>query len=133
MTPPRLSSLLVRVVVGIGSTIGGELPLTDGSGPLDLAGKEHRETLDYEMCLNNYLQIVRTSTRRLPRYWGTTSPGKMTYVSVFAAAGSRLIIAGGRRRTAGSGRPPLAGKGPMLRELETLVSDGGCPCVRRTT
>ena len=119
MTPPRLSSLRVLAAAGIGSTIGGERPVIGGSGPLDLAEKEHRETLDYETSSSSSRPIVRTSTRRRPRYWGTTSRGKMIYVFVFAAAGSRLTIAGGRRRTAGSGLPPLAGNGPMLRELET--------------
>ena len=110
MTPPRLSSLRVPAAAGIVLITEDGRPVIDGSGPLDLAEKEHRETLDYEMCLNNYLLIVRTSTRRLPQCWGTTSRGKMIYVFAFAAAGSRSTIAGGPRRTDGSGRRRRVGK-----------------------
>ena len=129
----HLSSLLVRVDVGIGATIAGERPVIGGSGRHEVVGNGPRGTRAYEMSLSSSLPIVRTSTRRRPRYWGTTSPGKMIYVFAFAGAVKVLIIEEDRRRTAGSGLPPLAGKGPMLRELETLGLDGGCPCVRQTT
>ena len=121
MIRQHLWNLRVRVAAGIASTIEAGPRLTDGSGPPEVVENGPRETLAYEMCLNNYLRTVRTSTRRRPRYWGTTSPGKMICASAFVGAGSRLTIADDRRRTAGSGLPPLAGKGHMLRELETLV------------
>ena len=116
-----LSSLLVRVAAGIELITEDERPVIEGSGPHVRAENGPRETQGYETSSSSSLRTVRTSTRRRPRYWGTTSRGKTTSVSVFAAAGSRLTIEDGRRRTDGSGRPPLAGKGPMLRELETLV------------
>ena len=116
-----LSSLRVPAAAGIESTIEDERPVIGGSGRREVVENGRRGILDYETYLNNYLRTARTSTRRRPRYWGTTSRGKMICASAFAAAGSRLTIADDRRRTAGSGLPPLAGKEPMLRELETLV------------
>ena len=119
MTPPRLSSLRVRVAVGIELITEDERPVIGGSGRREVVENGRRGILDYETYLNNYLRTARTSTRRRPRYWGTTSRGKMICACVSAVAGSRLTIVGDPRRTAGSGLPPLAGNGPMLRELET--------------
>ena len=128
-----LSSLRVPAAAGIESTIEDERPVIGGSGPHGRVENGPRETLDCEMCLNNYHLTVRTSTRRLPRYWGTTSRAKMICACVFAGAGSRLTIVEGPRRTAGSGLPPRVGNELMLRELETLVLDVGCRFVRQTT
>ena len=119
MTPPRLWNLRVPAAAVIGSTIGAGRPVIEGSGPRGHVENARRGILDYETYLNNYLRTARTSTRRLPLYWGTTSLGKMIYVSACAAAGNRLTIVEDQHPIEGSGLPPLAGKEPMRNALET--------------
>ena len=133
MIRQHLSSLRVPAGVVIVLITEDEPQVIEGSGRREVVGKEHREILDYEMCSSSSLPTPRTSTRRRPRYWGTTSRGKMIYVSAFVAAVKVLTIVDDRRRTAGSGLPPLAGKGPTPKGRGTLVWAGGCPCVPRTT
>ena len=121
MTPPRLSSLRVRVAVGIELITEDERPVIGGSGRREVVENGRRGILDYETYLNNYLRTARTSTRRRHLYWGTTSRGKMIYVSVSVVAGNRSTIGVARRLTEGSGLPPLAGNAPMRNALEMRV------------
>ena len=133
MIRQHLSSLRVPAGVVIVLITEDEPQVIEGSGRREVVGKEHRETLDYETSSSSSLPTPRTSTRRRPRFWGTTSRGKMICAFVSAAAGSPLTIEVAAPLIDGSGLPPLAGNGLMLRELETLVWDGGCRCVRQTT
>ena len=118
MIPRRLSSLLVRVAAGIGSTIGAGPRLIGGSGPHEVVENGPRGIRGYATSSSSSLPTPRTSTRRRHLYWGTTSRGKMIYVSVSVVAASRSTIAEDQRRIDGSGLPPLAGKEPMRNALE---------------